>query len=88
MFRRRLAANSGLLLVQGKENRLDAAIHMLGMYMDLGIVWINEVNRVVDVRRARKWRSFIIPREPAKYVLETTPEAGLYFRIGDEVTIE
>lgn len=88
MFRRSLPANGGLLLVQGKENRLDAAIHMLGMYMDLGVVWINGAMKVVDVRRAHKWRSFIIPRAPAKYVLETTPEAGKFFRIGDEVRIE
>jgi uncharacterized membrane protein (UPF0127 family) len=88
MFRKELALYDGLLLVQERENRLDAAIHMLGMFIDLGIVWINESRQVVDVRRAYKWRSFIVPRAPAKYVLETSPEAALGFGIGDEVAIE
>jgi uncharacterized membrane protein (UPF0127 family) len=88
MFTRRLPANEGLLLTYKRENRIDTSIHMLGMLIDLGIVWINGANKVVDVRKAYKWRSIIFPKAPAKYVLEITPEAAAEFKIGDEVVIE
>ncbi len=86
-FRQTLPPNWGLLLVQHKESKIDAAIHMFMMWMDLAIVWINSQNQVVDVRPAYRWKSIIVPIAPAKYVLEI-PVGRLYeFQIGDEIKI-
>ena len=87
-FRTSLPPNWGLLLVQKKENRVDAAIHMLFMRIDLAIVWINAAGTVVDVQPAYRWRSFLTPKAPARYVLETSLDQLERYSIGDEVHFE
>lgn len=86
-FRRSLPPNWGLLLVQHRESKMDAAIHMFMMWMDLAVVWINEQQKVVEVRPAYRWKSVIIPQAPAKYILEIPLERLQDFQIGDEVKI-
>lgn len=87
-FRGSLEHGEGLLLVHGRESRLDTGIHMLGVLMDLAIAWIDSDGEVVDVRLARSWRSLIIPRRAASYVLEMSAERLGDFQIGDKVRIE
>ncbi len=87
-FRRTLPEDWGLLLVQDKDSRLDAAIHMLGVWMDLAVIWINSTGKVVDVSLARRWRPVYIPKSPARYVLEMTPARLQDFKIGDEIRFE
>jgi uncharacterized membrane protein (UPF0127 family) len=88
MFRRSLPLQEGLLLVQNRESRLDAAIHMLFMWVDLAIIWINAASEVVDVRLARRWRPMYFPTRPAMYVLELAEEHLRDFEIGDRVRFE
>lgn len=87
-FRRSLPYNWGLLLVQDRDSRMDASIHMLGMWFDLAIVWINAELEVVDVHYARRWLSFIVPQRAAQYTLEIHPERIEDFQIGDRVRFE
>jgi len=86
-FRHSLPPNWGLLLVQHHESKIDSAIHMFMMWIDLAVVWINTQNKVVDVRPAFKWKSIIVPQAPAQYVLELPIARLKDFQIGDEVTI-
>ena len=55
-FRRSLAPQEGLLLVQRNDSRVEATIHMFFMWIDLAVVWINMDNEVVDVQLAKRWR--------------------------------
>jgi len=87
-FRRSLEEDEGLLLVQGSDSRLDASIHMLFVWMDLTVVWINSVGNVVDVRLARRWHLAYAPQRPARYVLETLPARLDEFRVGDRIQFE
>ena len=87
-FRRQLAPDEGLLLVQKRENRADAAIHMLFVRIDLAVVWVNADHEIVDVRLARRWHPFYMPQKPAIYVLETSAERLPEFRIGDRLRFE
>ncbi|MBN1146919.1 MAG: DUF192 domain-containing protein [Anaerolineales bacterium] len=87
-FRRNLPPGQGLLLVQGRESRLDAAIHMLFVGMDLAVVWINATGEVVDVKLARRWRLAYVPARPAIYVLELAAERLEDFKVGERVQIE
>ena len=48
MFRSSLANDEGLLLVEARDSRLDTAIHMLFVPMDLAVIWINSKYSVVD----------------------------------------
>ena len=84
-FRSHISPDEGMLLVQKRNSRIDAAIHMLGVNMQLGIVWIDSDNVIVDTIVARPWRLAYIPCKPAKYVLEIHPDRMKEFIIGNEV---
>jgi len=88
MFRASLEPNGGLLLVQGRDSRLDSAIHMLFVFMDLGIVWINSEKAVVDSVLARPWRPAYVPRRPARFILEVHPARLAEFQVGDRVEFQ
>ncbi len=88
LFRRSLAEDEGLLLVQPRASRINAAIHMLGMAFDLAVIWIDDAQRVVDVQWARRWRPFYFPKKPARYVLETGVQHLGHFFPGDQLYIE
>lgn len=88
MFQRKLPPKWGLLLAYERENRWDLAIHMFGMWFDLAVVWINAGGEVVDARPAHRWRSVLVPRKPAKYVLETKLEYLEAFHVGDVIQFE
>ena len=88
MFCRSLAPNEGLLLVQKRENRSESAIHMLFMFIDLAVVWLNDAHQVVDVRYARRWRLLYAPQSPAKFVLELPVERLDEFQIGDQLQFD
>ena len=87
-FRRKLYPDRGLLLYQTRETRLDAAIHMLFVWMDLAVIWINSSNEVVDVKLVRSWRPMYMPRRPAVYVLELNATRLKDFSVGDRIAIE
>jgi uncharacterized membrane protein (UPF0127 family) len=85
MFRSHLDGGEGLLLVEGRDNRVDTSIHMLFVFMDLAVVWINSRNVVADIVLARAWRPFYAPRQPARYILEIHPDRIGEFKIGDRI---
>jgi uncharacterized membrane protein (UPF0127 family) len=80
-----LSDEEGLLLVQSRDSRIDSAIHMFGVFIDLAVAWINEAGEVVDVRLARRWRPIYVPKRPARYILEMSPSRLNDFRVGDKV---
>ena len=87
-FRRSLPDHWGLLLVQARDSRFDSAIHMLGVWTDLAVFWIDSDMRVVDKRLARSWRPAYIPKQPARYVLEMAPDYLSNYAIGDQLVFE
>lgn len=87
-FRRSIPFEDGLMLVQPRDNRLDSAIHMLGVFTDLAVAWIDNQYEVVDVRLARMWRPVYVPKRPCRYVLEMNPGRVSDFEVGDRVRFE
>ncbi len=87
-FRRSLPEDEGLLLVQSRESKLDASIHMLFMWMDITVVWMNKEKKVVDIRLAQRWRPIFVPLAPALYVLELSPIWQDHFSIGDQIEFD
>ena len=85
-FRNRIAMDEGLLLVQRREARLDAAIHMLAVFTDLAVFWISADRTVVDAVQAKAWHLAYFSKRPAKYVLEIHPNRITDFEIGDKLT--
>ena len=88
MFHSNLPLDEGLLLVEGHDSRIDTSIHMLFVYMDLAVVWINSRNIVVDVVLARSWRPVYLPHQAARYILEIHPDRLNEFKIGDQVEFQ
>jgi len=88
MFRRELASEKGLLLVQTKDSRMDSSIHMLFMRIDLTVIWIDSTLRVVDTKLARRWRLAYFPARPARYVLEISATHIDSFQLGDLLVFE
>lgn len=85
MFRSSLAQGEGLLLVESQDSRLDTSIHMLFVFMDLAVIWINSESIVVDSILAHAWHPFYAPHQPARYILEIHPHRLGEFKIGDQV---
>jgi uncharacterized membrane protein (UPF0127 family) len=88
MFISSLPENSGLLLVQGSESRINTSIHMMFMRIDLAVIWINNEFNVVDRVLARKWKLAYLPKQAAQYVLEMNVSNLSDFNIGDKVSFE
>jgi uncharacterized membrane protein (UPF0127 family) len=84
-FRSGISRNEGLLLVGGKDSRIESSIHMLFVPFDLSVIWINSAMRVVDKVLAKSWRPAYFSKQPARYVLEIHPERWRDFEIGDGV---
>jgi hypothetical protein len=88
MFRQSISSGAGLLLVQKKDDKINATIHMMFMWFDLCVVWINQACQVVDVQHAHRWGIAFTPRAPAAYVLELHTDHLNDFQIGDKVRID
>ncbi|MEW5987306.1 MAG: DUF192 domain-containing protein [Chloroflexota bacterium] len=84
-FRRRLRPGEGLVLVEQTDGRLATAIHMLFVFCDLGVIWVNAAGQVVDTRLARPWRPLYLPHAPARYVIEGQPDLLGKVAVGDHL---
>ncbi len=84
-FRSDLARNDGLVLVGGRDSRIDSSIHMFFVSFDLAVIWINSDMQVVDKVLAKSWKPAYFSKQPAKYVLEVHPERWDEFQVGDRV---
>ena len=88
LFRRTLDDGEGLVLVEGRDSRMSTAIHMLFVFLDLGVVWVNGTGEVVDTVRARPWRLSYAPQAPARYVIESHPNILHEVEVGHHVRFE
>ncbi len=84
MFRRKLAPGEGLLLVERSPGRAQTAIHMAMVFFPLGVIWIDDRQRVVDTRMALPWRVYL-PSAAACFVLEAEPQVLECVARGDEL---
>jgi uncharacterized protein len=80
-----LEAGEGLVLVEKQESRINTAIHMLFVFFDLGVLWVNNDGMVVDKVLARPWRLSYTPRVRARYVIEAEPSILELVNVGDHV---
>jgi uncharacterized membrane protein (UPF0127 family) len=85
-FRRRLEPGEGLVLVDGRDSRSNAAIHMFFVFVDLGVIWVNDRMEIVDSVVARPWRPAYVPQAPARYVIETAPDVLAALQTGDRLS--
>ena len=58
---------------------------MFAVPFDLGVIWINNEMKVVDLCVAKRWIGIRTPKAPARYILEVVPDRVSEFKIGDEI---
>jgi uncharacterized protein len=88
MFRNMLNPGEALIMVEARDSRTTASIHMFFVPFAIAVVWINNDGVVVDKVLAEPWRPFYAPSAPARYTLETHPEFLEKVRVGDELVFE
>ena len=88
MFTNHIDPEDGLLLIHQKESRSNAAIHMFFVGMDLGVIWLNDDRKIVDLVRAKSWTPIYTPKGPARFILEVHPDRLAEFELGDELSFE
>jgi len=84
-FRCRLAEDEAILLVGSRENRVEAAIHMLFVFFPISVLWLDRDGRVVDLCLARPFRPLYVPRRPARDVLEGPPDLLQWAQPGERL---
>ncbi|HEX6385154.1 MAG TPA: DUF192 domain-containing protein [Anaerolineae bacterium] len=84
-FRRKLGPDEGLVLVERADSRASAAITMLFVFFDLGVLWVNDAGRIVDTVLARPWRLSYVPQAPARYVVEGHPRLLQQVKAGEHI---
>lgn len=87
-FRKTLALDEGLILVESRESRVDTSIHMLFVWTDLAVFWLDSHLRVVDKTLAKAWRPFYAPAHPARYTLEMHPSRFSDLEVGDQIVLQ
>ncbi len=85
MFHSTLGRDEGLVLVIGKDSRVDSSIHMFFVPFDLAVFWINSEMNVVDKVIAKSWRPAYFPAKAARYTLEIHPSRYQDYEVGDKV---
>jgi uncharacterized membrane protein (UPF0127 family) len=87
-FRHSLDEEEGILLVQERNSRIDAAIHMFFVSFNIAVIWIDSGYNVTDKCIAKSWYPFYIPKFPSRYVMEIHPSRFNEFSIGDHVQFD
>jgi uncharacterized membrane protein (UPF0127 family) len=85
MFRGKFPDTWGLLFDEKRDSVVNTTIHMFFVFIDLGVIWINEAGEVVDLCVAKKWVTIKAPKKPARYFLEISPDRLNEFQIGDQI---
>ena len=84
-FRRQLAADDGLVLVEKSDSKTNTSIHMLFVFFNLAVIWVNSAGEVVGTVLAKPWRPAYTPPAPARYVIEGHPSLLEKVKAGDHV---
>lgn len=88
MFTGAIEKNAGLFFINPAEDRINSAIHMFFMWIDLTIFWADSDGVVVDKVLAKKWKTLAAPQKGAKYIIETHIDRFDDYNCGDLLEIE
>jgi len=84
-FRKNLAFDEGLILAEKRDGRIDTSIHMLFVWTDLAIFWVDSSLIVVDKTLAKSWHPYYASQAPSRYVLELHPSQLDFLQVGDRI---
>lgn len=85
MFSRELKPDSGIIIVEKNESRMNTAIHMMFMNYDITVLWLDKEMVIVDKVLAKKWTPFYASKKPAQYVVELHRSRFSDYSLGDKL---
>lgn len=88
MFRRNLPEDEGLIFVRKSKSVMSTTIHMLFCFFPIGVVWVDDEFKVVDVKLAKPWRLSYAPQAAAQYYIEALPSILEHVSIGDQLRFD
>ena len=86
--KKRIERGICLAMPTKKDVRYGCAVTMYFVFYPLEIIFVNSKYKVVDKVVLKPWKSTYIPREAAKYVIESKVGLLENIKVGDSVTIQ
>ncbi|MBM3200290.1 DUF192 domain-containing protein [Candidatus Woesearchaeota archaeon] len=85
-FAKPLEKGQALILAAEKESISETMIDMLFVFFPIDVLWLNERKEVVDIKKSVKpFTPLLIPKKPAKYVIELKAGSTDNIIIGDRL---
>jgi uncharacterized membrane protein (UPF0127 family) len=84
-FHRPLRSGEAIILARNTDSVANSSIHMFFVFFPIAAVWIDGEGRVTCAKLAKPWRPFYASPDPARFVLETTPDFLSRIQVGDFV---
>jgi len=88
MFRRSIAPDEGLVLVEKRSSIAATSIHMFFVPFDIAAIWLDAELKIVHAALAKPWRPYYASPRPARFVLEGPPELLNRVAIGEQLRFE
>ncbi len=84
MFTKPLKHGEAIILEASEEGILETTLHMLFVFYPIDILWLDSNKKIVDIkRRVLPFRPWIVPKNPAKFVIELKSGSTKPLKIGD-----
>lgn len=85
MGKRLLKIDEGLVLVEKVPGIINTSIHMMFVFTDLAVFWLDENQKVIYKTIAKPWDFYHASSSPAQYVFETHEDHFDQWQIGDRI---
>ncbi len=85
MFRRSIAADEGLVLVESRSSIAATSIHMFFVPFDIAAIWLDDERRIVHTALAKAWHPYYASPSAARYVLEGPPAVLQRVTVGEQL---
>ncbi|MBT4334712.1 DUF192 domain-containing protein [archaeon] len=84
MFSKPLKSGEAIILEAKEEGIIETTLHMLFVFYPIDILWLNKKLEIVDIKRkVLPFKPWIVPKSPAKFVVEMKSGAAKTLKIGD-----
>jgi len=85
-FAKRLKKGQAIILVASEESTMETTIDMFFVFFPIDVLWLNNNKEVVDVKRnVKPFTPMVIPRKPARYVVELKKGVTNNIKVGDTI---
>ncbi len=88
MFRRSIAHDEGLVLVENRSSIAATSIHMFFVPFDIAAIWLDDDSRIVHTALAKAWHPYYASPRSARYVLEGPPALLGRVTVGEQLRFE